>query len=55
MKKESKDFTKETRSFWKEHRGIILSDEESSDMVENLSGFFDILSEWERKKEDSDD
>ena len=55
MKKEDQDFTKETQSFWKEHRGMILSDEESSEMVENLSGFFDILSEWERKKEDTDD
>ena len=55
MKKETQDFIKETRSFWKEYRGINLSDEESTDMVENLSGFFDILSEWERKKEGSDD
>ena len=55
MKKESQDFTEETRTFWKEQRGIILSEEESTDMIENLTGFFDILNEWDKKIEGSDD
>ena len=55
MKKESQDFTGETRTFWKEHCGIILSEEESICMIGNLTGFFDILNEWDRKKESSDD
>ena len=54
MKKESQDFTEETRTFWKEHSGIILSEEESTDIVKNLSGFFRILSEWEKNEKENE-
>ena len=36
--------------FWRVKAGKILSQEDSRQIRENLTGFFEILNEWQRKE-----
>jgi hypothetical protein len=43
------DFIEKTRTFWGERSGRVFSREEAREMVVNISGFFRVLAEWDRK------
>jgi len=43
------DFIEETRAFWGERTGRTFSREDAREMIANISGFFRILDEWDRK------
>ena len=43
------DFIEETRAFWGERSGRTFSREDAREMIANISGFFRILDEWDRK------
>ncbi len=44
----NKDNTiKHTRKFWQERSASDVSYEDARQMIENVTGFFDLLSEWE--------
>jgi hypothetical protein len=38
-----------TVNFWNERYGIELSREDAKEAVRNIAGFFQVLSEWERR------
>lgn len=43
------DFVEETRAFWGERTGRTFSREDAREMIANISGFFRVLDEWNRK------
>jgi hypothetical protein len=45
----SDDFIEETRAFWSKRTGRTFSREDAREMIANISGFFRILNEWDRK------
>lgn len=49
VKKEHPDILKKTMAFWGERTGKSFSREEAREMVANISGFFQVLAEWDRK------
>ena len=50
MKEEHQDdFIEETRAFWGELTGRTFSREDAREMIANISGFFRVLAEWDRK------
>ncbi len=49
MKKEHPDILEKTMAFWGERTGKSFSQEEAREMVANVSGFFQVLAEWDRK------
>ena len=49
VKKEHPDILEKTMAFWSERTGKSFSREEAREMVANVSGFFQVLAEWDRK------
>ena len=49
MDKNNKDITQATLVFWKKHTDTELSDQDAIEMITNVSGFFEVLQEWDRK------
>jgi hypothetical protein len=49
VKKEHPDILEKTMAFWAERTGKSFSREEAREMVANVSGFFQVLAEWDRK------
>jgi len=49
MKNPEKDITKYTIDFWHRRTGKTFSQEDARQMVTNISGFFNVLSEWNLK------
>jgi hypothetical protein len=50
VKKEHQDdFIEKTRAFWGDRTGIAVSKEDAREMVANISGFFRVLAEWDKK------
>lgn len=47
MKNLSPQIINETARFWSRRAGRELSNEESRQVIENMTGFFRVLSEWE--------
>jgi len=45
----SDDFIEETRAFWSKRTGRTFSREDAREMIANVSGFFRVLDEWDRK------
>ncbi len=43
------DFIEETRAFWSKRTGKTFSREDAREMIANISGFFRVLAEWDRK------
>ena len=43
------DFIEKTRTFWGERSGRVFSREDAREMIANISGFFRVLDEWDRK------
>ena len=39
----------ETIRFWKEHSGEILSPEDAREVIQNITGFFKVLQDWDKK------
>jgi hypothetical protein len=42
----------QTITFWEEHTGEKCSQEDARQMVSNVSGFFQVLLEWDKKSRD---
>ncbi len=55
MKKRDPDVLDQTISFWTERTGRSFSREEAREMNENVSGFIQILEEWDRKSRNIED
>ena len=50
--KQTPDIINQTMDFWFKRTGQEFSSEDARQMVLNVSGFFQILSEWHRKGTD---
>ena len=58
MKITEQDIFTETMEFWGNRTGVAPSHQEAKEMIDNVSGFFFILDEWERNlrsKEESEE
>lgn len=44
----------ETMLFWKNRSGADVSEEDASEMIDNLSGLFSLLHEWDLKENSLD-
>ena len=44
------DFIEETRAFWQSRTDRVLSREDAREIIENMTGFFRVLMEWDRAK-----
>jgi hypothetical protein len=49
MQKQTQDILNQTIAFWSERTGQEFSQEDARQMVANVSGFFNVLAEWERR------
>jgi hypothetical protein len=49
MQKQAPDILNHTIAFWNVRSGQEFSQEEAREMVANVSGFFTVLAEWERR------
>jgi hypothetical protein len=47
MKSLSPKIINETAQFWSKRTGRELSEEDARQIIENMTGFFRVLSEWE--------
>jgi hypothetical protein len=53
VKRQIQDIFNQTIAFWSERTGQEFSQEDAREMVANVSGFFTVLAEWQRRtKED---
>jgi hypothetical protein len=55
LKKQTQGIINQTIAFWSERSGQELSSEDARQMVANVSGFFNVLAEWERRVKEEDD
>lgn len=51
MTEQSTTTLDQTRAFWGRKKGEILSQEDAREIVNNISAFFRVLSEWDRQKQ----
>lgn len=49
MDRRSEDILDKTIAFWQPRTSRRLSREDARQMIENVSGFFSVLAEWEAK------
>jgi hypothetical protein len=49
MQKQTQDMINQTIAFWSERSEQKCSQEDAREMVANVSGFFTVLAEWERR------
>ena len=49
MGEQVQDIIEHTLAFWSERMGEEYSQEDAREMVANVSGFFQVLAEWERR------
>ncbi len=49
MEKNEQDVIEQTVEFWKKRTGRDITREDAREMIHNVSGFFQILAEWDRK------
>ena len=49
MQKQTQDMLNHTIALWSERIGQDCSQEDAREMVANVSGFFTVLAEWERR------
>lgn len=47
---EQDDFIEETRAFWQSRTDRVLTREDAREIIENMTGFFRVLLEWDRAK-----
>ena len=47
-----KQFLERTKEFWQARAQKALSDEDAREIIENITGFFKILMEWDEKAKD---
>lgn len=52
MKERSRNITQQTIDFWQPYYRQELTGEDAREIVENATGFFSILAEWERKNQE---
>lgn len=45
-----KDFIQETIDFWEKRAGMKFTREDARQMIENVTGYFRILNEWDRRE-----
>ena len=45
-----KEFIKYTREFWQKRTSRPLTDEDAREIIENITGFFKILIEWDERE-----
>jgi hypothetical protein len=41
-----------TKAFWEGRTGTLISQEDSRQMIRNISGFFAVLAEFDRRSQD---
>jgi hypothetical protein len=49
VKRLTQDILNQTIAFWSERTGQEFSHEDAREMVANVSGFFTVLAEWQRR------
>jgi chemotaxis regulatin CheY-phosphate phosphatase CheZ len=49
MEDSKRELIEETKRFWQARTGKPISDEDAREMIENITGFFKILIEWDKK------
>ena len=49
MQRQTQDILNQTIAFWSERSGQEFSQEDAREIVANVSGFFTVLAEWERR------
>jgi hypothetical protein len=49
MQKQTQAILNQTIAFWSKRSGQEFSQEDAREMVANVSGFFLVLAEWERR------
>jgi len=49
MQKPTQDILNDTIAFWSERSGREISQEDAREMVANVSGFFTVLADWDRR------
>ena len=47
------DFIEESRVFWSKRYGKELSRQDAKEIIHNLSGFFNLLDEWDRESRET--
>lgn len=52
VKMPESDIIEDTIAFWSRRTGREISRERTRQMVANVSGFFEVLAEWDRKARD---
>ncbi len=49
MEDSKRQLIEETKRFWQARTGESISDEDARQMIENITGFFKVLIEWDEK------
>jgi hypothetical protein len=49
MRYQARDIIEQTIAFWRERTGQEYSQEDARQMVANVTGFFQVLTEWEQQ------
>ena len=52
MEESKKQLLERTKQFWQPYYQKALSDEDARQIIENMTGFFKVLKEWEEKEND---
>lgn len=52
MKHQQSDIIEHTIAFWEKRTGEACSHEDARQIVANIAGFFDLLTEWDRKDQE---
>ena len=52
MEESKRQLLEQTKQFWQARTRKPLSDEDAREMIENITGFFKILIEWDEKEKD---
>ena len=48
------ELLEETRAFWQARSSRELSREDAREIIENLTGYFSVLSEWSRREKEQE-
>ncbi len=49
MEDSKRQLIEQTKQFWQARTGEPISDEDAWEMIENITGFFKVLIEWDEK------
>lgn len=50
MEESKRQLIEQTKQFWQARAQKSLSDEDAREIIENITGFFKVLKEWQEKE-----